>query len=374
MANETYPTLLYAHSGDDPNIRYLTHFEAPDPFWILKDKRKNYLVVNVLEYGRAIAAKKSNIVFTPEDLKLKGPSGYSHSVQIIALLKKLGIKTVSVPWTFPVAIVRDIEKKKINVHVLDQEPCPQRQRKTPTEIDFLKEAQSAAVKGMKCAIKTLREAHIGRGGQLRLGTKVLSSERVRRIVEKELLDIGYNACTPIIACGDQATDCHEVGHGPLYAGQSIVLDVFPRSKEHGYWGDISRTVVKGSASPELKRLYNTVKKAQLAALASVKSGVKGSTIHRAIQEYFISRGYETGRKDSIPYGFFHSTGHGIGLEIHEAPRISLADNRLKVGEVVTVEPGLYYPGLGGVRVEDTVVVTKTGFDFLATCPKTFELR
>jgi Xaa-Pro aminopeptidase len=177
----------------------------------------------------------------------------------------------------------------------------------------------------------------------------------------------------IVACGDDACDPHNEGSGPFRAHEAIVMDVFPKSSENGYYADITRTVVKGKPSDALRRVYDTVLEGQEMGLAMVKAGGSGKAIHTAIHDLFERAGYKTGVINERMQGFFHGTGHGVGLEIHEAPRISRVDDTLQPGHVVTVEPGLYYPGIGGVRIEDTVLVTNNGYENLTTFPKFFEV-
>jgi len=177
----------------------------------------------------------------------------------------------------------------------------------------------------------------------------------------------------IVAGGDQGADPHERGHGPLRAGETIILDIFPRHKQSGYWGDLTRTVIKGKPAAAQRKLYQAVKQAQEGALQQVRAGVTGAEIHDGVCRTFEALGFKTGERNGIHQGFIHSTGHGVGLEIHEAPSISPAGGPLEAGQVITIEPGLYYPGLGAVRIEDTGVVTETGIQLLASCPKVFAL-
>ena len=151
----------------------------------------------------------------------------------------------------------------------------------------------------------------------------------------------------------------------------IMLDIFPRDPKSGYWGDMTRTVVRGRASDAQRKLWETVKEGQELALREIKAGIDGMKIHKAIQALFKKRGYPTEVRKGKNVGFFHGTGHGLGLEIHEYPRLQKVI--LKDRQVVTVEPGLYYPGLGGVRHEDVVVVTKTGCKILSRFPKQLEI-
>ncbi|MEK7350753.1 MAG: M24 family metallopeptidase, partial [Nitrospirota bacterium] len=177
----------------------------------------------------------------------------------------------------------------------------------------------------------------------------------------------------IVAGGEQACDPHNEGSGPLPAHRSIIFDVFPRSATNRYFADMSRTVVRGTPSPELKRLYQTVLDAQEEAITKIKDGADGKRIHQGILRRFEKAGYQTGLVNGRMQGYFHGTGHGVGLDIHEMPRISRTGSLLQEGHVVTVEPGLYYPGLGAVRIEDMVLVTKDGCRNLTNSPKIFEL-
>jgi len=149
--------------------------------------------------------------------------------------------------------------------------------------------------------------------------------------------------------------------------------VFPRSSTSRYYADMTRTVVKGRASDAVKKLYDTVKEAQEGGIGKVKDGADGQAIHQWIMDLFEKRGYHTGIKDGRMQGFFHGTGHGVGLDIHEPPRISKAPWVLKTGEVVTVEPGLYYPEIGAVRIEDMVLVTQNSCINLTKSPKKLEV-
>jgi Xaa-Pro aminopeptidase len=177
----------------------------------------------------------------------------------------------------------------------------------------------------------------------------------------------------IVAGGDQACDPHHEGTGALPANRSIIFDVFPRSGRTRYFADMSRTVVRGKPSVELTRLYQAVKEAQEEAIGKIRDGADGSKIHQGICDRFESMGYRTGLVNGRMQGYFHGTGHGVGLDIHEPPRISRTGSILQEGEIVTVEPGLYYPGLGAVRIEDMVLVTRDGCRNLTNFPKTFEL-
>ncbi|MCG2660936.1 MAG: M24 family metallopeptidase [Kiritimatiellae bacterium] len=233
--------------------------------------------------------------------------------------------------------------------------------------------QRAAVQAMRAAIRLIARARVDKKNRLRVRGRLLTSERVRRAIYRVLVDHNCTGEGTIVACDGQAATPHGIGHGPLRAHQSIVIDIFPRHLEHGYWGDLTRTVVKGTPSPALKKMYAAVKAAQAAALAKIRAGVSGRRVHLAAVAALARHGFKTGLLEGKAQGFIHSTGHGIGLEVHEAPSLSLRPGRLRAGHVVTVEPGLYYFQHGGVRIEDTVLVTRGGYRKLASCADIFQV-
>jgi Xaa-Pro aminopeptidase len=184
---------------------------------------------------------------------------------------------------------------------------------------------------------------------------------------------GWVPSHTIIAGGDQCCDPHNEGYGALRAHTSVIFDIFPRSQRTGYFGDLSRTVVRGRASERLKEAYETVRQGQDLGFRSIRDGVDGREVHQKILDLFTRKGFRTGKIDGRMQGFFHGTGHGLGLDIHEAPRIGAVQSVLKAGHVVTVEPGLYYLGMGGVRLEDVVVVTPSGNRNLTKYPRFLEI-
>ena len=258
---------------------------------------------------------------------------------------------------------------------MKESPCPQREIKNPDEMKAVQLSQHAAVASMKAAIQQIASSKISSDGSLRVGKTRLTSELVRATINHTLLDHECVAEETIVAGGPLSADPHERGSGPLFAAQPIVIDIFPRSGKSGIWGDITRTVCRGPAPAALKKQYNAVKAAQAAQLKALKSGVNADRIHKIGSDLMEARGFKTGIIDHIPQGFIHGTGHGVGLEIHEAPRVSLANKgKLRAGHIVTIEPGLYYPEIGGVRIEDTVAITKDGYKMLCPCPKKLELK
>ncbi len=369
--------LLAGSSQSDTSIHYLSGFTAPDPFLFLRTNSANYLVVSAMEKGRAEKQSRPGTkVFTPAEIGLTRKQSGKMGNQIIALIEKAKIRRIQVPPDFPVGIFRALEKK-VNISIAGKPVCPERKVKTKEEISKLRQSQQSAVAAMNAATALIGSAGIDRQNRLLVGPVpdrvFLTSENVRQLIHKTLIDHDCAGIETIVAGGDQATDPHERGHGQLYAGQAIIIDIFPRSEKTGYWGDLTRTVCRGRAAPDLKKLYKAVKAAQAAALRAVKPGVCADEVHLAAKKAFEQRGYETKETDGRHVGFIHGTGHGVGLDIHELPRVGTSGETLEIGNVITIEPGLYYPGLGGVRIEDTIVVTEKGWRYLAPCPKKFEL-
>jgi Xaa-Pro aminopeptidase len=360
----------------DPDILYATGFMAPDPIVYIKAGRKQAMVVSQLELGRAerTCSPRAIDVYTPHLLGIETSKRGDLAAWTLGLLKQMGINAISVPSSFPYGIACKLKAARIKVEVNEAAPFPNRRVKRADEIRNLRQSQRAAVIAMRAACALIQKSYVGRNDNLVIKNKPLTSEMVQRCIANVLLDHDCFCDTTIVAGGAQAVDPHERGHGVLKAHLPIVMDIFPRHLVHGYWGDITRTVVRGQPKPEVKRMYAAVKAAQTAALKLIRSGVSCAHVHQAAADEIKKRGFETRRENGHAVGFIHSTGHGVGLAVHEAPSLGTARLRLRAGDVVTVEPGLYYPKLGGIRIEDTIVVTREGWKYLAPCEKQFELQ
>jgi len=369
----TTATLLVATAEEASNLRYACGFTAPDAVVFLKHGSARHLVVPPLELGRAQQLGGQTRIWTPADLDVSDHERRTLSGWTLGLLRKLKLDAVQVSRTFPLHMARALESEGIRVDVCDTSLFPKRVIKSEQEIDNIREAQRAAVAAMRKAQQCIQQANVDRQGKLIWKNKTLTSERVRFEIDVTLLHRNCIAQETIVAGGRQGADPHERGSGPLYAGQPIVLDIFPQHRGHGYWGDITRTVINGTPHPEVLRMYHAVKKAQREALAMVRPGARADRIHQHVDQVLKEAGFETSVSNGVAQGFFHSTGHGVGLDIHEAPRISSSRQTLKKGHVITIEPGLYYPSLGGIRIEDTVAVTADGFEMLAGMKKAFQL-
>jgi Xaa-Pro aminopeptidase len=278
---------------------------------------------------------------------------------------------VEVPQSFPLGLAKRL--RGLRLTVAKDEFFPARAIKTLPEIHNIEAALRLTEQGMAAAINMIRSSRVGRDGYLYRHRRRLTSEDVQGAINATIARAGGVAQHTIVAGGNQACDPHETGHGPLRAHWPIIVDIFPRDMRTGCFGDMTRTVVRGRASERVKKMYTIVGEAQELAFARLRDGADGKDIHDAIVALFRREGFPTGRKGGRMQGFFHGTGHGLGLEIHEAPRLGGVCEKLQAGHVVTVEPGLYYWAAGGVRLEDVVVVQKTGCRNLSRFPKVLEV-
>jgi Xaa-Pro aminopeptidase len=367
--------LIVAASEQDPDILYATKFWAPDPFIFLQSNGKRTLVLSDLEIdrGRRQAEADEFVMFSEleREVQEKSKKTPSYEKVLAHFLKKRGVRSVAVPASFPLGYAEELTANNIRVRAMDGLYWPEREAKSDKEIDMMGRALRITEAGLRRAIEVLKASKPDSRKRLHWNGKTLTSELLRAEIDSAVLRAGGIPTGTIVAGGDQACDPHERGHGPLYADSLIILDVFPRDAKTGYFGDMTRTVLRGRASEAQKRLWETVKAGQALALKRIKAGVDGMSIHKAIQEFFNSRGFPTEVRNGRRVGFFHGTGHGLGLEIHEHPRLQKVV--LQDRQVLTVEPGLYYPGVGGVRQEDVVMITKTGCKILSRFPKQLEI-
>ena len=373
------PPLLYAATGHSADALYFGRVEVPDPFVACELRGKKYAVVSALEFGRVQRTSDFDVVLPLEGYLKHArelwPQRKPAAAEVIFLLaKEFGQTRFTVPDDFPSGIYDKLFELGLDLQVADGPLFPTREIKTPAELAALREGNRLSALGFAAAEKILRASKV-RGHQLRYRSKVLTSEMLKFAIEVAILEAGGVSANTIVAGGDQACDPHERGFGPLRAHELIILDIFPRITATGYHGDMTRTFLRGCASDAQHSLVAAVRAAQLAALKMIRHGVNGRNVHAKCVETFTARGFETKSTPKGSVGFFHGTGHGIGLAIHELPRMSgTIDYILKKNSVVTVEPGLYYPGLGGCRIEDVVHVTTAAPKMLSKYHYDWELR
>jgi len=367
--------LIVAPSDTDADMLYATRIFIGDPFIFLQQKGKRILVLSDLEIDRAKKNAKADefVMFNQLEREVQGKAKKAPPYEKVLahFLTKRGVKRALVPANFPLGFANEIKRNGIALETSNGLFWPAREKKTAEEIRLLERALRMTETGMKRGMEILKASKPGTGKKLRWSGKTLTSEILRAEIDSAILRAGGVPTNTIVAGGDQACDPHERGFGPLRADSLIILDIFPRDGKTGYWGDMTRTVVRGRASEQQRKLWEAVKAGQTLALKRIKAGVDGMSIHQAITELFERRGFPTEVRNGRRVGFFHGTGHGLGLEIHEYPRLQKVV--LKAGQCLTVEPGLYYPGIGGARIEDVVIVEKTGCRILSRFPKQLEI-
>lgn len=382
MARERTARMLY---GCGPDSFYASRMDVPDPYlWYQDTKGRTHMVMSPLEVDRARRQARVDSIIAMadivEDLQKQGKPADLVS-QMHWVVERDGPDVVEVPAQFPLSLAEALRERGVKLRVAAGSFFPRRAVKTPEEVAQIRAAQQLNEQAFKRAFAVLAEATIGNDQLLYWQHEVLTAEILRGEMNAEIARGGGMPSDCIVACGDQGADPHERGHGPLKANELIIIDSWPRGPyPNMYHGDLTRTVLKGKPSPEQQKLFDTVRDGQLLGLSLVREGITGRDIHLAIENYFTQQGYRTGldEKTGRNVGFFHGTGHSVGLEVHDdGPGISkgrVTDRSqpapLQKGLVVTVEPGLYYPGIGGVRVEDIIVVTENGHENLTTLPKT----
>ena len=355
--------VVYA-SSRDADMRYLTHFTTSDPFVFLKKPdEKGIIIISQMETGRA-SRESTAVIMTrtqaglPEIMKTeKDP--WRATAKMIA--GQAG-KKILVPPNFPLALAKALGKY-CSVVVDRGTVLSMRARKTKSEILMMKNVQKVTEKAIGLAVSTIKRASVKKG-VLYFEGKPLTSERIKFAMHSLLLENGCSAVDSIVSFGEETAIPHMTGSGPVPANEPIVIDIFPFDEKTGYYADMTRTVSKGEPSQEIIDMYNTLREAKQIGISKVKAGVAGAAVHQSVVDFFKERGYE-----SDTHGFIHNLGHGVGLQVHELPTVGPAGTALEAGNVITIEPGLYYPGIGGVRLEDIGAVTSRGFDKFTAFPE-----
>ena len=369
--------LLVAASEGDSNMLYAAGFFVPDPFIFFEHKQTKYVVMSDLEIDRAKKQAHADRVLSLSlyQRKLRQLGKQSPTmVDILDLLfRERGIRSLVVPANFSALLADQLRAKGFSVQIKRDPFFAERETKNNREIKYIAESLRVARLGLEAGIRALKRTKIKPDGYLYLNGSRLTSETLKTFVNTTMMAQGWIPSHTIISSGNQCVDPHHEGTGPIKADASIIFDIFPRSQKTGYFGDLSRTVVRGHASERLKEIYVTVQAGQKIGFDLIRDGVNGREIHQKILALFEAKGFHTGRINGRMQGFFHGTGHGLGLDIHEPPRIAPVEATLRAGHVVTVEPGLYYLGVGGVRLEDVVVVTSKGNRNLTDCPQFLEI-
>jgi Xaa-Pro aminopeptidase len=365
---------------------YLTKFLAPDPFIFLKIVDTDpIIVVNQMEYSRAL---KESIV---KDVRSYFEYRYLETMRrakdqtlgttqfVINVVKKeLGSSKICVPHTFPVMTADGLRKKLPNLKPMFGVVEKARETKAVHELMEIQDVQLVTEEVMAETIDLLANTTVGANGTLLTKKRPLTVGTLKSFLRHKLIDYG---CVleegVIVACGPKGSDPHHSGDSQdiLKANQPIILDIFPRSAQQRYWSDMTRTVVRGKASGKVKEMFNAVQEARGTSLDAIHAGASGSDVYNVCCDVLEKAGFKTTRGGKqITNGLTHGLGHGVGLDIHEDPKLTeLYTLPLAENNIVTVEPGLYDPKIGGIRIEDVITVTGSGYNNLTKMEICLEL-
>jgi Xaa-Pro aminopeptidase len=328
-----------------------------------------------MERGRQLA--RADQVGCPADFApeggLSGDRETATAQATAELLRREAISKVVADRSLPLIFAEFLDQAGIQVTCDPDMWVADRRQKTSEEVEHLQAAQQVTEQAMRFACEMIGGAEARSGGVLYHDNQPLTSERVRTEVDILLLKQGFTNPTSIIAGGPQGADCHNHGSGELQTGTPVIVDIFPRSRSTLYCGDCTRTVVHGDIPDEIMAMRSAVGKAKAAGVAATAAGVTGEDVHRATIQVLQESGFDVGLpSDNSPTSYCamtHGTGHGIGLDVHEPPLLDMKGPKLLVGDALTIEPGLYRRDLGGVRLEDMVIVTEEGCTNLNTLPE-----
>jgi len=329
------------------------------------------LILRDIEMHRARQHARADTVACPADFApAEGLSGDRETATAQALAQavvRAGCNRVIADRSLPLIYTDHLIRCGLIVEYDPSLGVADRRAKDAMEVQWLREAQAMTERAVELACNMVARASADRQGVLQHEGSELTAERVRYAIDSFLLQQGYVNPRSIIAAGTEGADCHNLGSGVIRTGQPVIIDIFPQNRETKYNGDCTRTVVHGDIADEVKLMHAAVRDAKAAATAATGPGVTGEDVHRAtiacLQKHGYAMGFPTQEK---PTTMPHGTGHGIGLEVHEPPLLDLKGPKLIVGDALTIEPALYNEQLGGVRVEDMVIVTPEGCDNLNT--------
>jgi Xaa-Pro aminopeptidase len=377
MADESTDVLIVADTRSSPEMRHEVPLTIPDPFVYAESGGKRYAATVSYEKGRIEDLGLGIEVIAWETLGvdelLNGGMRAHEVVREISLraCSEIGLTSALVPEFFPLGIGDHLRMSGI-VLTPDPEHFDDRRRvKTDSELAGIKRAQRAAEAAMASVRDVLANARRRNGG-LSIDGEVVTCELLKRHVDAAFVAHGASADESVVSHGPQTAVGHDMGSGPVAPDDVVLLDLFPVDKQSACYADMTRVFVVGEVPDEIEQYQRLVKEALDLATAAIRPGVNGKDVHRLVCDFFHEHGYPTqlhkAEGEVLEDGFYHGTGHGVGLAVHEAPNLGRIGDELVAGDVVTIEPGLYRHGFGGVRLEDLVLVTVDGHEVLTDFP------
>jgi len=381
MAGEMTDLLIYGDTVRHSTMRHEIPLMVPDPFLYAEARGERHVVVGSLERARIEAVDGGITVHMFEEFGYDElvSSGTDRADALLAVMVRvagaLGLERTAVPGEFPLELGDHLRAAGVALEV-DRELFETRRRvKSETELAGIRRAQAAAEAGMRAAVELLRRAEPGGPGLIADGDP-LTCERVKEAMRAAVGRGGAGADALIVAHGGQSASGHDTGSGPIQPGEPVVIDLWPNDLESACYADMTRTFVVGEAPAELRKYHQLTRDALARSLEAVRPGVAGKELHRLSCEPYERAGLPTQLSKAagqiLEEGFFHSLGHGVGLEVHEAPLLGRGPDVLVAGDVITLEPGCYRPGFGGCRLEDLVLVTEDGGELLTDFPYELE--
>jgi Xaa-Pro aminopeptidase len=362
-------------------MRHEVPIAIPDPFLYAEHDGERHVVASSFELDRIAEVAPDLQIMPLEEFGLDELYAQGHSRDEIELevvlraARRFGIEQAAVPATFPLELGDHLRANGVEISADREQFVSRRRVKNKAELAGIRRAQRAAEAGMSAARDLLRRAERD-NGSLVLDGETLTCERLKLAVEQAFMGNGAFADEFIVSHGAQTAVGHDMGSGPISPDEPVCLDLFPRDRDSGCFADMTRTFVVGEASDELREFHTLCREALDLSVSAVKPGIAGSELNRICCEIFEEHGFPTLLSkqpgEVLKDGFYHSLGHGVGLEVHEQPTLGRGPGELVAGDVIAVEPGLYRNGYGGCRLEDIVLVTESGAEVLTEYPYDLE--
>ena len=369
--------LIYADTGRSPEMRHEVPIGIPDAFLYVERNGSRHVVLTSFELDRIreIAAGPEPHPYEEfgyDELLAQGLQREEVSLRVVVnACKKLGVEDAVVPPAFPIQYADRLRAEGVEVRPDHETFATRRRVKNAVELAGIRRAQRAAEAGMDAARGLLRRAE-SNGAALTVDGEPLTAERIKLAINEVFAAHGMVADEFIVSHGAQSAVGHNMGSGPISRGESIVIDLWPKDAETACYADMTRTYVVGDPSDEVVEFHRLCKEALDRSLEAIRAGVPGRDVFQLVCELFHEAGQPTqlSKKpgEVLEDGFYHGLGHGVGLEVHESPWLGRGPGEMVAGDVVTVEPGLYRHGTGGVRLEDLVLVTADGAENLTDYP------
>jgi Xaa-Pro aminopeptidase len=369
--------LIYGDTVRHPELRHEVPLTLGDPFLYMEKDGRKHIMVTDFEWPRIQEAGVDTELISPfalglDDLINSGQKYWQLGLELtLRAVKQVGVTSAVVPASFPLGQAENLRANGIELTVERDLFVDRRRVKNETELAGIRRAQRAAEAGMDAARDLFRRAEQS-NGSLSVDGAPLTSERVKSAIQEAFMAHGCNSDEFIVSHGTQSAIGHDMGSGEIRPNEPIVIDLWPKDAETACFADMTRTYCIGDIPDELLDYHRVAKDALDRSLAAIMEGAKGSDIFAISCEPFHDAGYKTllnkAPGEVVETGYFHSLGHGVGLEVHEQPSLSKLGTDLRAGDIVTIEPGMYRRGWGGCRLEDLVLVTKNGAENLTQYP------